>query len=180
MKRAFFVGVVSLLMLIGTVASACWFTALNFDKAYIAKVNTKVTFTSSGTIESVVCTPAGTQDLPAQIWIKLQPRNEQGAPAITEAILQYKKLPDGTWTTFKHLRSLSWTLDFSQPVQLFGPNIFDPPGAKTNDQYLIRLWFTDGLFENADLDVNTPEGGDTVWRNQWATKIIVGKRRPGL
>jgi hypothetical protein len=165
----------------GMSASACWFTELNFNRHYIAKVNTTVTFPADAvwTGDPISCPPAGIQDMPAQIWIKLQPRSEEGAPAITEALLQYKKLPSGTWTTFKTLRQLNWTMDFSKPVQLFGPNVFDPPGAAAGNEYLVRLWFSDGVFENADLDVNAPEGGNTVWRNQWVTKITIsGKRRP--
>ena len=129
--------------------------------------------------DPISCPPAGIQDLPCQVWIKLQPRSEEGAPAITEALLQYKKLPSGAWTTFKTLRQLNWTMDFSKPVQLFGPNIFDPPGAQSGNEYLVRLYFTDGIYENADLGTNAPEGGDTTWRNQWVTKITIsGKRRP--
>jgi len=165
----------------GLSASACWFTELNFARHYIAKVNTAITFYSDSvwTGGNIACPPAGIQDMPAQIWIKLQPRSESGAPEITEALLQYKKLPSGAWTTFKTLRQLNWTVDFSKPVQLFGPNIFDPPGAAANDKYLVRLYFTDGIYENADLGANAPEGGDTTWRNQWVTKITIsGKRRP--
>ena len=167
-----------MILMAGITASACWFTSENFDKAYIAKVNTKITFTSTGTPGSVTCPPAGVQDLPAQIWVKLESRTT--GPDVTEAVLQYRKLPSGTWITFKHLKTLNWTLDFSQPVQLFGPNIFDPPSARKGDSYLVRLWFTDGIYENADLDEMAPEGGNTIWRNQWVTKITVGKRRPGL
>lgn len=177
-----------LLLAVGLSASACWFTELNFNRHYIAKVNMAYTFYCADyhpelipawTGNPISCPPAGIQDMPAQIWVKLQPRSEEGAPAISEALLQYKKLPSGTWTTFKTLHQLNWTMDFSKPVQLFGPNIFDPPGAAVNDEYLVRLWFSDGVFENADLDVNAPEGGNTVWRNQWVTKITIsGKRRP--
>ena len=160
--------------------SACWFTELNFNKHYIARINNQVTFYSDSTWtgNNIACPPAGKQDIPAQVWVKLQPRGEVGSPVISEALLQYKKLPSGTWITFKYLHALNWTIDFSKAVQLFGPNIFNPPGAVENDQYLIRLWFSDGLYENADLDVNSPEGGDTTWRNQWVTKVIIGKRRP--
>lgn len=127
--------------------------------------------------------PAGTQDLPCQVWVKIAPRTAEtgfDAPApISTAMLQYKKLPSGTWTTFKTLTTINWTMDFNKPVQLFGPNIFDPPTATTGDEYLVRLYFTDGIYENADLGVNAPEGGDTAWRNQWVTKITIsGKRRP--
>ncbi len=127
--------------------------------------------------------PAGTQDLPCQVWVKITPRTAEtgyDAPApISTAMLQYKKLPSGTWTTFKTLTTINWTMDFNKPVQLFGPNIFDPPSAVANDQYLVRLYFTDGIYENADLGTNAPEGGNTVWRNQWVTKITIsGKRRP--
>lgn len=169
------------ILAVGLSVNACWFTELNFARHYIARVNTAITFYSDAawTGDPITCPPAGVQDLPCQVWIKLQPRSEVGAPAITEALLQYKKLPSGTWTTFKTLRQLNWSMDFSKPVQLFGPNIFDPPGAVVNDEYLVRLYFTDGVFENADLDVNAPEGGDTTWRNQWVTKITIsGKRRP--
>lgn len=171
----------TLVLVAGLSASACWFTELNFNRHYIAMVNTTVTFPANPawTGENITCPPAGTQELPCQIWIKLQPRTEENAPAIKEALLQYKKLPSGTWTTFKTLRQLNWTMDFSKPVQLFGPNIFDPPGAQSGNEYLVRLYFTDGIYENADLGTNAPEGGDTTWRNQWVTKITIsGKRRP--
>ncbi len=128
--------------------------------------------------------PAGLQDLPCQVWVKIAPREAESpynAPApIHEALLQYKKLPSGTWTTFKDLHAINWTMDFSKPVQLFGPNIFDPPGAVANDKYLVRLYFTDGVYENALLSENPPEfGTGTTWKNQWITKITIsGKRRP--
>lgn len=169
----------------GVSASACWFTASNYARCYIALINTAATFYTNPvpdwTGSNIPCPPAGTQSLPCQVWIKLQPRSEEGAAAITTAVLQYKKLPSGVWTTFKTLTALTWTVDFSKPMELFGPNIFDPPGAAAGNEYLIRLYFTDGIYENADLGVDAPEGGDTVWRNQWVTKIIIGAhRRPGL
>ena len=170
----------SIVLMATTVASACWFTELNFDRHYIARVNTKVTFPADATWTGnpITCPAAGKQNLPAQIWVKLQPRSEAGAPKITEAILQYKKLPSGTWITFRTLKNLNWDIDYSKPVQLFGPNIFDPPGAVEDDEYLVRLWFSDGLYENADIGTDAPEGGNAVWKNQWVTKIIIGKRRP--
>jgi hypothetical protein len=162
------------------VTSACWFTATNFNKNYIARINNAVTMYSDAvwTGNNIPCPPPGKQNIPAQVWVKLQPRGEVGAPVVSEAILQYKKLPNGTWITFKRLYSLNWNIDFTKPVQLFGPNTFDPPGAVENDAYLIRLWFSDGLYENADINENAPEGGDSIWRNQWVTKVIIGKRRP--
>lgn len=167
-------------LIAATVASACWFTELNFDKHYIARVNNTVVFPENATWTGnpITCPPAGKQNLPAQIWVKLQGRGETGAPKINEALLQYKKLPDGVWITFKTLKTLNWDIDFSKPVQLFGPNIFDPPGAVEDDEYLVRLWFSDGLYENADLYTDAPEGGNTIWRNQWVTKITIGRRRP--
>ena len=170
----------SIALMATTVASACWFTELNFNRHYIARVNNKVTFPANAvwTGQAIVCEAAGKQNLPAQIWIKLQPRSEAGAPKITEAILQYKKLPSGNWITFKTLKNVNWDIEYHRPVQLFGPNVFDPPGAVEDDEYLVRLWFSDGLYENADLSIDTPEGGNLLWRNQWVTKIIIGKRRP--
>ena len=258
-----------MVLTVGLSVNACWFTALNYDKCYIAKINTTVVYDDSATNVSYIVSyrggicglngvftyispseyggnfnrtlrrsesglwgihdgvyyafdssfsygaarpptgiyttttagldyfpanfnvnlyeavqpPAGTQDLPCQVWVKIAPRETEtgyDAPApISTALLQYKKLPDGTWTTFKTLTTINWTMDFTKPVQLFGPNIFDPAGAVENDEYLIRLYFTDGIYENADLGVNAPEGGDTTWRNQWVTKITIsGKRRP--
>lgn len=169
------------ILALGLSVNACWFTALNFNRNYIARINTAITFYTDSvwTGSPIACPPAGVQDLPCQVWVKLQPRSEEGAPAITEALLQYKKLPSGTWTTFKTLNQINWTIDFNKPVQLFGPNIFDPPGAATGNQYLVRLYFSDGIYENADLAVNAPEGGDATWINQWVTKITIsGKRRP--
>ena len=67
------------------------------------------------------------------------------------------------------LKNLNWDIDYSKPVQLFGPNIFDPPGAVEDDEYLVRLWFSDGLYENADIGTDAPEGGNATWQNQWVT-----------
>ena len=174
-----------MVLVAGVTASACWFTTVNYDKCYIARINTAITFYSDATWtgSSIPCPPAGTQDLPCQVWVKIAPRDVESpydAPAaIHEALLQYKKLPSGSWTTFKDLHAVAWTMDFSKPVELFGPNIFDPPGAVANDEYLVRLYFTDGIYENAALATNAPEGGDATWRNQWVTKITIsGKRRP--
>lgn len=186
---------VVLALIAGVTASACWFTSENFNKHYIAMVNTAMTVYTdqSGNLtwnggSEVVCPPAGTQDLPAQIWVKLEPRT--GGTAVSEAILQYKKLPAGNWVTFKHIKTptaggtANWTVNFDKPVQLFGPNVFDPPSAVTGDSYLVRLYFFDGVYENADLDENPSEGGNFgtggTWHNQWITKITIGKRRPGL
>lgn len=160
-------------------ANACWFTELNYNKHYIARINTKVVFPENAvwTGNPIAAIPAGKQNIPAQIWIKLQPRGEVGAPAISEALLQYKKLPSGEWITFKTLNQLNWAIDFNKAVELFGPNVFDPPGAVENDEYLIRLWFYDGLYENADIGLDAPAEGNTFWRSQWINKIIIGKRR---
>lgn len=162
-------------------ANACWFTELNYNKHYIARINTTVVFPENAvwTGNPIIALPAGKQNVPAQIWIKLQPRGEAGAPQIEEALLQYKKLPDGQWITFKALNKnqLNWNIDFNKEVELFGPNVFDPPGATENDEYLIRLWFYDGLYENADTGLDAPAEGNTQWISQWINKIIIGKRR---
>lgn len=168
---------ITMLLTVGTVVSACWFTTSNYDRCYIAKINTTTTFYAID-FDHITCTPAGTQDLPCQVWVQLQPRSETNSPAIHRALLQYRKLPLGTWTTFKELHNVAWTINFVEPVELFSTNIFDPPSAVTGDEYLIRLWFTDEIYENADLAEDPEATGSGTWKNQWITKIVIGKRRP--
>lgn len=121
-----------------------------------------------------------TADLPLKVLIAMQPRTATPSVPLTMAILQYKLLPSGSWVNYKTITNPSWTLNFTKPAEVFGPDCFDPPNATTGQEYLLRTYFTDGVYENADLDVDTVPGGDSVWKKEWVFSIkISGKRIPG-
>lgn len=168
-----------LLTMIGLSAAACWFSEENFNLAYIAAVNDYTTF-SPGTIWNggAINTPdGGTVSLPATMWVVLSPR--LGGGPITTTILQYKKLPAGEWVTIKTLSDLSWTVNFTAQIRLFGPNVLDPPDVVANDEILVRIYFTDGLFENAPLENDTDENGTNGWADQWVVRLVISpNRRP--
>lgn len=82
-----------------------------------------------------------------------------GTPRILPdiAILQYKKLPDGEWIDYIILENLSWPVNFTTLIPLFGRNTFDPPGIVAGDNLLIRVYMAAGWVESFD-----PETDDGV------------------
>lgn len=182
----------SLCLIIGLAANACWFTN---------DPNWGYTFTllPPGTQEPGADPPPppptvevpgetvpipdfGTHNVPTQMWMHIK-KADQLEPGvqfvkIIAAALQYRKLPSGSWVTFRTLKDLNWDMEYVRPVQLFGPDIFNPPGAQEGDEYIVRLWFSNGLYENGYIGDDLPAGGDTSWRPQWMIKITIGKRRP--
>lgn len=81
-----------------------------------------------------------------------------GTPRILPdiAILQYKKLPDGAWIDYTILENLSWPVNFTTLIPLFGRNTFDPPGIVAGDNLLIRIYMAAGFVES--FDPSTDDG----------------------
>jgi hypothetical protein len=168
----------SLLLIIFAVnASACWFTEYQFSRNYIAAINSKIAFYSDATWNNgaVPCPDNLSISLPATIWIVLAPRLD--SPDITQAVLQYKILPSGSWTTIKTITNFSWIIDYPIPVPLFGKNILDPDDVSPGDTILIRLYFTDGITENASLTDDTTEDGSNAWQDQWVVSLTINNNR---
>ncbi|MCF6174807.1 MAG: hypothetical protein L3J71_03460 [Victivallaceae bacterium] len=158
-------------------ASACWFTELSFKRNYIAAINNQIAFYSDATWNSgvVPCPDNLTISLPATIYIVLAPGI--GDPPITQALLQYKKLPSGSWTTIKNLTNLNWSINSTSPLKLFGKNILDPQDVSPGDTILVRLYVTDGITENAPLANDTTEDGTNLWQDQWVVALTINSNR---
>lgn len=147
------------LLTLTTIATSfcCWFTTDNFNRNYIYGVNnlvlhyfdnvniTNVTFQNYSANTPTQCVV----DLPLTVWVKIQPRiieNMGTESFITKAVLQYKTKnvgPDATWTnwkTVKTIENVSWSLNFANPVALFGRNNINPSGLKAGALIMIRLY----------------------------------------
>lgn len=164
----------SALLLLSPLFMACWFTSENYQKCYIAQINTADVFYESAAFDAggVAHPEAGEISFPATVWVKLQPREGQTEP--TQFTLQFKKLPSGSWTTIKTISNPAWTVNFSRPVALFGKGILNNlSGVTAGDDILVRVYVTDGLYENADLANDTTEDGTNGWQDQWVVKLTV-------
>ena len=118
---------------------------------------------------------AGTQKGPIQVWLTLAA--PEGAAPITEAMLQFRKAGDEEWTTAKHLQNLDWTINATKPMQLFGPDALNPPGAQEGDTYDVRMWFSNGISESADLDIDIVGDAPGEWKPHWMNQVIIGKNK---
>ncbi len=165
---------VALISLLAMPVLACWFTAENFNKCYIAQINNADCFYEDAVFDSggVAHPEAGTISFPATVWIKLQPRDS--GPAVTQMKLQFRKSTDSTWTDIKTISNVAWAVNFEKPVALFGRNCLNNlPGVSGGDEILVRIYVTDGLYENADIGVDTTEDGANGWQDQWVVKLTV-------
>ena len=172
MKKLFF-GIVAFALLTLPVF-ACWFTSENYNRCYIAKVNSYDCFdeTEPFNENGIPCPDGGTISFPATVWIKLKPRDS--GPAITQMKLQFRKSTDSTWTDIKTISNVTWAVNFEKPVALFGRNCLNNlPGVSGGDEILIRIYVTDGLYENADLTSDTTEDGTNGWQDQWVVRLTV-------
>ncbi len=142
-------------------AHACWFTADNFNGNYIAGVNNYVEhYSPASNIDYAVYYNGGAVDMPLTVYVKVGKRfadqegETSGSKSIKKAVLQYKILPNGKWTTVKTLENLSWEMDFQYPVALFGKNNINLKGLPAGTELLIRLYLSDGTYETGDLETD--------------------------
>lgn len=168
---------VSLISLFSLVASACWYTISNFNATYIASVNGKqIHYTPVNSLVDTVYHNGMTVDLPIAVQIKVsdrygdQPGESIGPKQVIEAKLQYKVVrKNGTiypFTTVKTISNPKWTMNFSNPVNLFGANgVIDIPATKISagDEIIIRVYFSDGTYHTGNLsaDIKPSDVPDT-------------------
>lgn len=161
----------ALLIGIASVASACWFTAENFNRDYIAGVNNYfVHYDETTNIANATYRNGSSVSLPITVWVKVGPRmNSDGQlMAIQKAVLQYKILPAGEWVTVRTIYNYSFPIQWALPVALFGNNNIDPQ-ISAGTEILIRVYLTDGVFETGDLNVDiTSSVPDRATKNSGA------------
>lgn len=147
-----------------TLVQACWFTTENYNGNYIQGVNANVlhynptnAFSSARYINNV------TASLPITVYIKLGPR-AQDTPNIQVAKLQYKVKHNGTWgkwvTVKTYNNPTSWTLGNTKATAIFGKENINPKGLVTNDEIMIRLYLSDGVFQTGDLNTDISNVGN--------------------
>jgi len=152
MKKIFLI-----LMLAGLQSFGCWFTQDNFNNNYIAWINNRqIHYTPETTLASAVYYNNMGVSLPMTVYVKVSPRfpdqeGETGDQPITTAILQYKIMPSGSWITVKTLESLTWAMNFDNPVALFGKYIINPAGLSASTPIMIRVYMSDGIYETGDI-----------------------------
>ena len=189
-----------------TTAFCCWFTSENFNGNYIHGVNNFVPhYEETLNINSAVYKNWGSNntsqcvvDLPLTIWVKVSPRkiNNNNYALITKAVLQYKTKKSGgnwsAWKTVKTIENVSWSLNFANPVALFGRNNINPSGLKACDLIMIRLYLAtdEGTVEtgNMDVDINQSNVEGNISGNEnlgggWRAPFVMlmkysGKKRP--
>lgn len=157
-------------------ASACWFTAADWQVVWIDSVNNTSITPVFGTFPTVTAAECGTINIPATVRVKITPSVTNATP-ILETRLQWKHSASTTWKTICELKDLDWALDYSTPIAIFGTYNFNPPGVKTGDVVLIRLQVEDATTVNAQIDVDTTAEGTNGWQDQWVTSMTIGIRR---
>jgi len=157
-------------------ASACLFTATDWQVVYFTSVNETDITPTFGTFPTVTVPEAGTQNLPATIFVKAVPSITNGT-AIQEALLQWKYDGSTKWHTVCHLQDFDWVIDFTKPLPLFGKYNFNPPGVAPGDVLLVRIQVTDSTTVNAQIDVDTTAEGTNGWQDQWVFSMTVGTVR---
>lgn len=147
----------SIFLLTAFTLSACWFTEANFNAVYIAGVNNYVShYDETDNFNSVIYYNGQSVALPLTVWVKVSPRiadqagEAAGTKDVIRAVLQYKVLPSGNWITVKDLAYLDWRLAFDDKIPLFGMNNVNP-NVSDGTEILIRVYVTDGTYENGDL-----------------------------
>lgn len=172
------------------VSFGCWFTEENFNNSYIASVNGISHYTEGTSLASAIYLNGFSVALPLTVYVKVTPHqyNTISTP-IVKAVLQYKKLPDGRWTTVKTIENVSWAMNFTLPVALFGRNAIDVRNLAAGTELLIRVYFSTGLYENGDLEsditstiADEVSGEDGIYEGGWSAPNVVrvvfnGKRR---
>ena len=150
----------TVLTALSIVASACWFTQDNFNGNYIAFVTgDNVHYEPTELIANAVYKNGYTVDMPFTVYVKVSDRfgdqsGEEGPKKIVKAVLQYKVLPSGEWTTVKELKDLNWDMNFQNPVSLFGRNTINIENIAAGTEILIRLYLSDGTYETGDLNTD--------------------------
>lgn len=157
----------STLMLAGAlVASACWFTESNYNATYIASINGKgVHYSPVSSIEMATYKNGMEVDLPMTIQVKVSDRfgdqpGESGSRPIVKAILQYKVVRAGgastPFITVKTLENLDWSMNFSNPVNLFGKDgtIDIKSDIAAGDDIIVRVWLSDGIYTTGDINAD--------------------------
>jgi len=158
-------------------ASACWFTATDWQVVYFTSVNeTDITPDFSAGYPTVTVPEAGTQNIPATICVKMVPSVTNGTP-IQQALLQWKYSSGTKWKTVNNLESFTWVIDFTKPIPIFGSYNFNPAGVQSGDVILVRLQVTDATTVNAQIDVDTTAEGTNGWQDQWVFSMTVGTVR---
>ena len=201
---------ISILSAVALAASACWYTVSNFNATYIASVNGKqIHYSPTSSIDQTVYHNGMSVDLPITVQIKVSDRygdqsgESIGPKKIIEAKLQYKIIrKNGTvypFTTVKTISNPNWTMNFSNPVNLFGSSgIIDIPKSKISagDEIIIRVYFSDGVYHtgnlNADIDIsdvpneqsytkNNIDCGTGGWKAPHVFRVkFSGKRRTSI
>ena len=172
MKRFFLTS----LLILGITASACWFTEDSFNTSYIAGANNYVVhYTETNSFEAATYYNGMSVSMPMTLFVKISPR--ESGKNIVQAVLQYKISGQTTWTPIRTLTNVS---DFNQtdPVAIFGRNTIDIPGLKSGDEFYIRVYLTDGIYETGNLNkdiTQTPkdtESSETSLGNGWTPAFI--------
>ena len=166
----------ALLLTVTIIASACWFTAADWQVVYFTSVNETDITPTFGTFPTVTVPEAGTQNLPATIFVKMVPSITNGTP-IQQALLQWKYSASTKWHTVNNLENFTWVIDFTKPLPIWGSYNFNPAGVQSGDVLLVRLQVTDATTVNANIDVDTTAEGTNGWRDQWVFSMTVGSVR---
>ena len=165
------------LLALTLVASACWFTATDWQVVYIASINDTDLTPVFGTFPTVTVPAAGTQNLPATITMKVVPSITNGT-AITEALMVWKYASGTVWKILDHRQNFGETMDYTKPLALFGPYNFNPPGVQSGDSIMGGFITRDATTSNADIDIcPTPTGVEGNWQFQYRFIMTVGTVR---
>jgi len=189
----------TVILLTALITNACWFEPgtinledLSWIRAYLAGINNyqvHADFTNDFVIYNNF-----TVSMPLTVWVVVQPRRSSVLlHPVRRAVLQYKVLPSGNWVTVKEYNNITTTLDYTNPIPLFGSNCINisvPDGT----ELLIRLYLADQYLETGDLDtditsaildvISVDTGTESIWyEGGWSApyviKVRVEGKRPG-
>ena len=142
----------------------CWYNRISYNdyiygvnsferhaEATIAKEDGKATTTYHIENNMVV-------DFPVTVSVKLVSDSqvilddETKKPELLRCALQYRVLPNGSWTTVEEYKVPTGKIPMaSSPATYLGKNNVWPKKCKAGDVVMIRLYVTDGSFQSGDL-----------------------------
>jgi len=147
-------------------ARACWYSVEQWTQLYFDGVNTyDCTPTAADTAPD-----GGTVSLPLTPYIRAQPRIGV-EDVITRIKLQYRD-SEGAWQTLVDYNDPVWIIQFDNHAAGFGHDVVTTGHYSKGDTALLRIWVTDGVFENAD-EAEDPDADGSVgnWQDQWVIEV---------
>ena len=145
------------------------------DHVYIAYCN----YVDVSPTVSLTAPEAGTVALPLTIRVY----TESSIIGTLQTVKLQWSTGDGNWTDMDPVRTrvAPDSVDYAETQTAFGHYTLDTDTLSQDTSYLIRLYVSDGVFENANLAADTGENGTNGWMDSWVISLTThaSNLRPG-